>query len=276
MYRYVPAGVPAHAPLVLALHGCEEGATDYATGTGWNTFADQGKFYVAYPQQPASNNAEGCFTWWGSGASGIGRSAPEEVSMTEMVAKMEADFSVDASRVFVTGLSAGGAAALMLLADFPDIFAAGGVFAGVPYGCASDLLGATSCMSAGGSRSASAWGALVLGADPSFKGAYPRVSLWAGSSDTVVAPLNLGQEVLQWTDVLGAPDAGTTDQVNGFPHTVHGHRDGGVLVESYSITGMGHGVPVDPSAGCGAASEFFPDEGICSTRLVGEFFGILP
>ena len=148
MYTYAPQGVAANAPVVLALHGCTETADDYVAA-GWDSLADTYKFYVVYPQQQSANNIETCFNWF-SNTSGstadITRGQGEAASVAQMVDYMKATYAVDPKRVFVTGFSAGAAYAVALLAMYPDVFAAGASFSGVPFGCATSLTSAYSCM----------------------------------------------------------------------------------------------------------------------------------
>src|SRR3984957_761911 len=109
MFKYTPQAMPAKSPLVLALHGCTQSASDY-TSAGWNALADQYKFYVVYPQQQSANNTESCFNWFGntSGSTAdITRGQGEAASIKSMVDYMKSTYSVDSTRVFATGFSAG-------------------------------------------------------------------------------------------------------------------------------------------------------------------------
>jgi poly(hydroxyalkanoate) depolymerase family esterase len=215
-----------------------------------------------------------CFDWFG-GSTTIGRGSPENESIKQMVDAMSAAYSVDPKRIFVVGFSAGAAEALLMLADWPDVFAGGAAIAGVPYDCGTSLSVAEQCMEPGVDQTAAAWGALVKAADSSYTGTYPRVSLWHGSSDGTVAPENLTEETKQWTNVLGLPaTATTTGTVAGFPHATYANASSQVLLETYSITGMDHDVPVDPSHGCGTAGAYFVDEKLCAAEAIAEFFGI--
>ena len=273
MYEYVPASVPPNAPLVLVMHGCSQGAADMVA-MGWDGVADAAKFYVVYPEQVAANNALLCFDWFGSSAT-LARGTGENLSIKQMVDEMAADYSIDPHRVFVTGFSAGAAEALLMLADWPDVFAGGAALSGIPYGCASSVTEAESCMEPGKSQTAAAWGALVQAADTGFAGPFPRVSLWHGTADGTVAPANLTAEVAQWTDVLGVSQtASGNDTVAGFPHATYASDGGAVVVESYEITGMDHDVPVDPARGCGTTGTYFVDEKLCAAKAIAGFFGI--
>jgi poly(hydroxyalkanoate) depolymerase family esterase len=158
MYVYSPAGVPDGAPLVLALHGCTQTASDY-TNAGWNELADKYKFHVVYPEQQKANNQNGCFNWFSSGD--ITRGQGEAESIVEMVSYMKSHSHVDGSRVFITDLSAGAAMTNVMLATYPDVFNAGAIMAGLPYACATSTSAAYSCMNPGVDKTPAAWGSFV-------------------------------------------------------------------------------------------------------------------
>jgi poly(hydroxyalkanoate) depolymerase family esterase len=137
MFAHAPEHLPANAPLVVALHGCTQTADEYDHGTGWSLLADQLGFAVVYPQQQPTNNPKNCFSWFlpdevmcGSG---------EALSIREMAEHAIATLALDRRKVFVTGLSAGGAMACVMLATYPEIFAGGAIIAGLPYGCARNV-----------------------------------------------------------------------------------------------------------------------------------------
>ena len=278
MYTYAPQGIAAGAPVVLALHGCSETAADYQAA-GWDALADTYKFYVVYPQQQSSNNIETCFNWFGNtsgSAADITRGQGEAASVAQMVDYMKTTYSVDPKRIYVTGFSAGAAYAVALLAMYPDVFAAGASFSGVPFGCATTLSSAYTCMGSATTNTPAQWGALAKKGYPGYTGAYPRLSVWQGSADTTVNTANLSQIVSQWTHVTGASATPTkTDTVGGFPHNEYADGSGVVEVESYSITGMSHAVAIDASKGCGTASTYFVDE-ICAVEYAASFFGLAP
>jgi poly(3-hydroxybutyrate) depolymerase len=117
MFVHVPEHLPADAPLVVALHGCSQSAEQYDVGTGWSMLADKLGFAVVYPEQQPANNPQNCFSWFSPGD--IARDQGEALSIRQMVAHAVASFGVDPRRVFVTGLSAGGAMASVMLATYP-------------------------------------------------------------------------------------------------------------------------------------------------------------
>ena len=272
MFRYVPAGVGANAPVVVVLHGCTQHASDMVNA-GFNALADVQKFHVVYPEQVTANNAALCFNWFD--ANNIKRGQGENLSIKQMVDKMKADFSVDAARVFVVGFSSGGAEAALMLATYPDVFSAGATFSGIPYDCAETVGASSACIKPGKDQTAKAWGDLVRAANPGYAGAWPRLSIWQGTADSIVDPSNTKELVRQWTNVNGlAETPSASDTVGGYPHDVYGAGAG--RVETFAITGKDHGLFVDPAAGCGATASYFLDAKICGASHALHFFGIGP
>ncbi len=134
---HVPADLPPNAPLVVALHGCTQTAGDYDNGSGWSQLADQQGFAVLYPEQQRTNNPNLCFNWFAP--EDIRRGSGEALSIRQMVEAIVAREGLDRTRVFVTGLSAGGAMTSVMLATYPEVFAGGGIIAGLAYGVASTI-----------------------------------------------------------------------------------------------------------------------------------------
>jgi len=265
MFTYVPEGVGPGAPLVVVLHGCTQTAASIDHGTGWSTLADRHGFAVLYPQQSRTNNPLRCFNWFRADDMQRGDGEPE--SIRQMVAHMIATNGIDASRVYATGVSAGGAMTAVMLATHPEVFAGGTIIAGVPYGAVEGLQDAFELIFQGREDDAPTWGARVRGAS-NHAGPWPKVSVWHGDADMAVNPINAEQSIRQWTDVHGlgaAPTYETT--VQGQRHRVWCGADGEPLVESYTIAGLGHGVPIDPNGpeGCGSEGPFTIDAGISST-----------
>ena len=276
MFEYVPAGLPAGAPLVVVLHGCTEGATNAAT-TGWSELADLAKFAVVYPEQQTANNPAKCFNWAGEygDPSNIQRGKGENLSIKQMVDKAIAAHGSDSKRVFVVGFSAGGGTAAIMAATYPDVFAGGATLAGIPFDCTTTYAEVNGCMKPGKTKTAADWAALVKAADPGFAGPWPRMSIWQGSADTTVAPANRMELVKQWAGVHGVDAASpVTDTVDGQSHAVYKDSAGKVLVETYEVGGMTHAVPVLPGAGCGTATAYAIDKGICAAGRIASFFGI--
>lgn len=275
MFAYLPRTLAARPALMVVLHGCAQTAAGYDFGAGWSTLADRYGFALLMPEQQRANNPNACFNWFQPEDSE--RDRGEALSVRQMIEKVVADKGINPSRVFVTGLSAGGAMTSVMLACYPDVFAGGAIVAGLPYGAATNVQEAFESMFQSPARPARAWGDLVRNASP-HKGPWPRVSVWHGSTDKTVIPANAGEIIKQWTDVHGlavAPSAAAV--VDGYPREVWRDKSGHEVIESYTITGMGHGTPLsagDAEGKFGEAGPFLLDVGISSSYHIAKFFGI--
>ena len=276
MFTYVPASTADHQALVVVLHGCGQTAAGYNHGAGWSTLADRFGFALLLPEQQRSNNPGGCFNWFEPGD--IQRDRGEAASIRAMVAKMVRENGIDPRRVFVTGLSAGGAMTSAMLACYPEVLAAGAIIAGLPYGAAGNAQEAFASMFQSPARPAREWGDLVRRAAPHHNGPWPRVSVWHGNADKTVIPSNAREILKQWIDVHGVSTAPSLETaVDGYPRQVWRNKAGEDLIESYSITHMAHGTPLatgDADSECGAAGPFLLDAGISSSFHIAGFFGL--
>ncbi|MEU2099836.1 alpha/beta hydrolase family esterase [Streptomyces globisporus] len=279
MYVYRPATLPANAPVVVALHGCTQSAQVYSDNAGLNTFADRHGFLVVYAETTTANNASKCFNWFQPGDTRRGQG--EAASIRQMVAHAATAYGADTGRVQVTGLSAGGAMTSVMLAAYPDVFAAGAFVAGIPYGCGVDVVSAFGCMSPGVDRTPAAWAQAVRDAHPGFEGPWPRVAIWHGDNDATVAPRNADELRDQWTAVHGlgqTPGRTSTIGPNSTRRSEYLSADGGVsVVEVNRVPGIGHGTPVDPGSGaeqCGATGTQHFIDSICSSYWITRFFGL--
>jgi poly(hydroxyalkanoate) depolymerase family esterase len=316
MFKYIPDALPASAPLVVVMHGCKQNARSFANESGWIQLADTLRLALALPEQTQGNNQNRCFNWFQPGD--ITRDQGEALSVKQMVDKIKAEHDIDPKRIYVTGLSAGGAMTAVMLATYPDVFAGGAIMAGLAYGCAKNLADALQCMSTGypvggatvglpvglpntasigvplppgfclffpllcpqsGDRTftPAQLGDMVRHAS-SHSGPFPKVSIWHGTADTVVSPVNATELVQQWTNVHSiSPEPTARDTVKGFPRHVFKDASGNAVVELYLITSMAHGGPVDPGAGpdqCGVSAAFVLDMNICSSFFIARFWGL--
>ena len=278
MYEYIPAGLPSGRPLVVVMHGCTQSANAMVSA-GWNQLADQYQFAVVYPEQTSANNPVECFNWAGNygNPADLTRGQGENESIIQMVDYEVAHHSVDTTRVYVAGFSAGAAFTAVMLATWPERFAAGAIMEGIPYHCATDVSGAYQCQSPGVTKTPAAWGDLVRGAHTGYTGPWPRVQIWEGTSDTTVVPANQTELVKQWTNVWGIDQ--TVDETETIGQASRsGYKSGNtVAVETYTIQGMSHAVSVgtDPTGPCTAtAGQYFEDHKICATYREARFFGL--
>jgi feruloyl esterase len=275
MFTFVPEHLPRAPALVVVLHGCGQTAAGYDLGTGWSTLAKRYGFALLMPEQQPSNNTNACFNWFNP--EDIARGSGEAGSIRLMIARMVVDHNIDSCRIYVTGLSAGGAMTSVMLATYPDVFAGGAVIAGLPYGIASNVREALSGMMASPSRPASELGDLVRNASK-HKGPWPKLSVWHGSADRTVNPGNADEIVKQWLDVHALPSTPmSAGEVDGHPREVWWNADGETVIESYTITDMAHGTPLgvsDADERYGEEGAFLIEAGISSSYHIANFFGL--
>jgi poly(hydroxyalkanoate) depolymerase family esterase len=272
MFKYVPAETESSPALVVVLHGCTQTAASYDYGAGWSTLADRYGFVLLLPQQQPVNNPKCCFNWFRPGD--IERDRGEARSIRHMAEAMIRAHDVDRARVFVTGLSAGGAMTSVMLAAYPEVFSGGAIIAGLPYGIATNVQEAFDSMFQGTAHAARELGERVREASP-HRGPWPKVSVWHGAADATVKPVNAKQIVEQWADVHGLnPAPALTQMVDGYPRQVWRNTAGEDVIESYTITGMAHGTPLATADGHGAAGAFLLDVGISSSYHIAKFWGL--
>jgi poly(hydroxyalkanoate) depolymerase family esterase len=275
MFSFAPQGLAKNGALVVVLHGCTQTAAGYDVGAGWSTLARRYGFALLMPQQKVSNNANGCFNWFQPDDSG--RDRGEALSIRQMIRFAIAKYGLDETRIFVTGLSAGGAMTSVMLASYPEVFAGGAIIAGLPFGVANNLQQALAAMHQAANHSARELGNLVRNAS-SHTGPWPKISIWHGSADRIVNPTNADDIVKQWLDVHGLPSSPMSEGiVDGYPRQLWWDESGRPLIECYEITGMAHGTPLgtgDQIDQCGAPGAFLIEAGISSSYHIANFFGL--
>ena len=266
MFAYLPPGVGAGAPLVVILHGCGQTAAGYDLGAGWSRLADQFGFALLAPEQKAVNNPNTCFDWFNP--DDITRGEGEAASIARMIQTMVETHRLDAARIFITGLSAGGAMAAVMLATYPEMFAGGAIIGGLPFGSAQNVRDALESMRGAPLRTPAQWGDTVRAASD-YKGPWPKISIWHGALDAVVNINNAQASVAQWADLHGLSLMGAAQEmVNGAVRLNWGDR-----LEVYTLPALGHGTPID-SRDLGQPGPFILEAGISSTRHIAEFWGL--
>ena len=303
MYEYVPQGLKEGSPLVVVLHGCGQSAELYGQGAGWVALADRFGFALVLPEQQESNNPSKCFNWfngfaWGDYfpwnyqwyGSDIDRDNGEAASIVAMLGSALRKHRLDPQRVFITGLSGGGAMTAVMLATYPERFAGGAVIAGVPYKCATDPYTALSPSECGLDYSAkkgnarikslppAIWGDKVRDAHKGFRGTWPRLSIWHGTADGTVVAASADELEKQWRNVLGLEQVPANNEQQADPkhrHVTYRDAQGRVQLEVHRISGMGHGTPIIDGR-CGRKGEHLFDIGICSSEQIGRFWGVVP
>ncbi len=274
MFVHVPEGLEPSPPLVVVLHGCGQTAAAYADAAGWITLSERYGFVLLCPEQTRANNPNGCFNWFAQ--EDVIRGSGEAASIASMICRAVVDHGLDAMRVYVTGLSAGGAMVGVMLATYPELFAAGAIIAGLPYGCATGLQDALSAMRGVPVRSGEIWGDAVRKASSGAEH-RPRVAIWHGDQDSTVTPAAADALILQWTNVHGVslPER-SAPAVSRHRHRLWRDAAGRVVVEEHRITGLGHGTPIHSGGedGCGAAAPWVLEAGVSSSLEIARSWGI--
>jgi poly(hydroxyalkanoate) depolymerase family esterase len=245
MYVYRPDTVATRPAILVAVHYCTGSGPAFFSGTDFARLADQLGFIVVYPSATRSGS---CFDVSSPQAlRHDGGSDP--VGIISMVRWVEQNMSGDSSRVYVSGASSGGMMTNVLLGDYPDVFKAGAAFMGVPFGCFATTDGSmwnTACANGQISHTAQQWGDMARGAFPGYSGARPRMQVFHGTADTTLAFPNFGEEIKQWTNVLGVSQtpSSTDSPQSGWTRTRYGGTGTMAPVEGISVQGVGHSLPL--------------------------------
>lgn len=271
---YVPEALADNAPLVVVLHGCTQSAGGYDLGSGWSQMADRFGFALLFPEQQRANNPNLCFNWFSP--EDIARGSGEALSIRQMVDTVVHKHLIDTSRIFVTGLSAGGAMTSVMLATYPEVFAGGAIIAGLPFGCAQTMPQAFDRMRGHQIPDRAELAALVRGASI-HSGKWPTVSVWHGTADSTVNAANAAAVTEQFCALHGVgPTPSRIESAKGYPRRVWCDAEGREVIEEYSITGLGHGTPLEVGGdeGCGKEGPFMLEASISSTRHLCRFWGL--
>ena len=282
MYDYVPTGISGAVPLVIAMHGCTQNALEYAQQTGWDKLADRHKFYVVYPEQVSANNSNLCFDWYDT--TNINKNVGEALSIKQMRDYMVAHFTIDTTKIYVTGLSAGAAMTVVMLATYPELFHKGAEMSGLPYKSATSVYASSNAMYGYVMKTPAQWGALVKAQNPTYTGPFPKLAIFHGTNDFVVNINNATELIKQWT-YLNHADQIADSTNNSFQgnanvqQTIYNDSLNNPIVYFYKVTGMPHGIAVDtgscPRQGGKTASYSIEENKFHSTYWAADFFGIL-
>ncbi|MGY1578094.1 extracellular catalytic domain type 1 short-chain-length polyhydroxyalkanoate depolymerase [Streptomyces sp. MN13] len=241
MYLYVPESVTPNPAVLVAVHYCTGSGPAMYSGTEYASLADRYGFVVVYP---SVTRASKCFDVSSPQALRRGGGS-DPAGIKSMVDWVLGTYDADPKRVFATGISSGAMMTNVLLGVYPDVFAAGAAFAGVPFGCFATTDGSewnSACANGTVTRTPQQWGDLVRGAHPGYTGPRPRMQLWHGTEDDVLRYPNFGEEIDQWTNVLGVSrtPASTDTPATGWTRTRYGGTGDQAPVEAISLQGVGH------------------------------------
>ncbi|NEC88851.1 PHB depolymerase family esterase [Streptomyces sp. SID12501] len=241
MYVYVPDGVTTHPAVLVAVHWCTGSGPVFYSNTEYASLADRYGFIVIYPSVTRSSK---CFDVSSPQALTRGGGS-DPVGIKSMVDWVTRTYNADTSRVFATGVSSGAMMTNVLLGDYPDVFAGGSAFAGVPFGCFATTNGSewnSDCANGTVIHTPQEWGNLVRTAYPGYTGPRPRMQLWHGTEDDTLRYPNFGEEIKQWTNVqgLGQTPSATDSPQSGWTRTRYGATGDKAPVEALSLQGVGH------------------------------------
>ncbi|WP_137155678.1 PHB depolymerase family esterase [Rhizobium sp. FKL33] len=273
-WLYLPSILAPKTALVVVLHGCTQDAAGYDHGSGWTQLAEKNGFAVLFPEQQRSNNGNLCFNWFQPGDAR--RDSGEALSIREMVGHVVTSHGLDEERAYITGLSAGGAMALVMLATYPELFNGGAMIGSLPYGVAGSVDQAFQRMQGRNAPDPHHLRSALVNASPGAA-ARPKISVWHGTHDQIVRPVNAMQIVDQWSGAHGLGEiADTVETGQGFTRKVWRSDDGAEVVELYMVAGMGHGVPISASAKTplGSSGPYMLDTGISSTARIARSWGL--
>jgi len=248
MFVYVPDNKAPNPPILVVLHYCSGSASAMFTGTGFKGEADKYGFVVIYAETSAS---DGC--WDVHSTQSLGHNTGgDSNSVVNMVKYAVTQYAANPQRVYATGTSSGAMMTNVLLGAYPEVFQGGAIFAGVPYGCFAGTSGWNSdCADGNIVKTGAAWGDLVRAANPGYSGYRPRVQIWHGTADDTLDYKNFGEEIKQWTNVLGVSETPSSTETNqpqsGYTRTRYKDANGIARVEAVSEAGQPHSlvVPAD-------------------------------
>ena len=235
---YIPSGYTRQAvPLIVMLHGCTQSPDDFATGTRMNELSEEHTFLVAYPAQAGNANMQKCWNWFQAADQQRGRGEPSLIAgITRQVIE---EYEVEEGKLYVAGMSAGGAMAAIMGATYPDLYAAIGVHSGLAPGAANDLSSAFTAMRQGGP---------VVAASNGERTEIVPTIVFHGDSDNTVHPRN-GERLLAHLNIAGGQN-GSSPRVRtrqgqvpggyGYTRFVYRDAEGRDLVERWSVHGLGH------------------------------------
>ncbi|KAH6880305.1 acetyl xylan esterase [Coprinopsis sp. MPI-PUGE-AT-0042] len=244
IHVYKPSSIKPGAGMLVALHPCGGTAQQYFSSNQFRTLADQRGFLVLYGQAATSSNC-----WDVTGRNSLIHDAGgDSLGVASAVRYAINNWGINKEKVFVVGTSSGAMMTNVMTGVYPELFRGGAVFAGVALGCLSVGNAPANppdpCAAGNRILSASEWGNKVRSAYSGYTGPYPKMQIWHGTADPILAPVNFQEQIKQWTDVFKVSQTPTSTQ-SGVPaqkwtKTVYGTAG---QLEGYYGQGAGHGLP---------------------------------
>ena len=254
--------------LVVLLHGCAQQGDELALQSGLLGLAKKHNFALLVPQQGLDNNIKRCFNWYS--ADDFTRGLGETLSIKNMISRLKAQLG--SKEVYILGLSAGGAMASGMLANYPALFTGGAVVAGIPFSCADGLITGISCMRNGPSQTADELMTLVKKLNPQ-QTTWPTLSVWTGVTDGIVNPLNSSMLAQQWASLSALENTPTINKKSGYTITRWHNSAKEAQVELVEVNDRGHGIMVNPNVeNGGKESDYVLASPISTAKHVIDFW----
>jgi len=239
---YIPSGYQGEPlPLIVMLHGCTQNPDDFATGTGMNAAAEENNCFVAYPAQAQSANGSHCWNWFKPEDQRRDQGEPSIIA--DITREIARNYKIDPRRIYVAGLSAGGAMAAVMGASYPELFAAVGIHSGLPYAVAHDMPSAFAAMKRSKAKGATRSAATASGPTP-FRNNMP-VIVFHGDRDATVHPANGDQVLAQCLSSAGQGadvkvEKGAEPNGRAYTKSLHHDAQGKRIAEKWVVHGAGH------------------------------------
>lgn len=283
MYVHIPSNIDnsKSLPLVVVLHGCLQCASKVEAQTGWSKMGDENNFYVMYPQQRFVNNPERCFKWYKRRH--INKNRGENYSIFEMIEYMKSTYSIDSKQVYITGLSAGAAMSIIMMANYPETFKAGSSMAGGAYKAGNGMVSGILSLFGWRIKTPEKWGNMVRQQNPNFRGEYPKLIIYQGNNDCVVNKRNGVELMKQWTNLQNI-SIQPSEVIDGFVKNKDIQRNAYINKENkevlvfYKVNKLNHALLIDlgacPCQG-GKRGLFSRDKNFNSSLWTAYDFGLL-
>jgi poly(hydroxyalkanoate) depolymerase family esterase len=245
MFLYTPDVVAAHPPILVACHWCHGDAQAIYNGSRYASVADKYGYLVIFP---SASSSDGCWDVASAGAL-THNGGGDPLGIVSMVRYVIKNFHADSTRVYALGVSSGAMMTNVLLGAYPDVFAGGAAYAGVPFGCfAGPNSWNDDCAKGRITKTPKEWGDLVRAAYPEYSGKRPKIQMWHGTNDEVLAYHNLSEAVKQWTNTHGIDTVPTTKENNflqsGWTRQRYKNSKNEVVVETIIEQGQPHNLQV--------------------------------
>jgi len=271
-FYYLPPSHNSNLPIVVVLHGCSQTAVQVSNDLEWNKLANKYGFVVLYPEQKMINNSSLCFNWFLQ--SDNEKEKGELVSIISMIEMLQSKNDINANEIFVTGMSAGAAMTINLLAAYPEVFNAGASLAGMPYKAVKDIFD---------EKTSDQLGNYIRNQNLSFTGIYPSLMILQGKKDLVVNIENANEIEKQWTNIFSQnliyQDTIFQYDYNSEIHIKKQIINGNLVYEKVIFDKLGHSVPIDPGndeTQGGKEALFTKDVDYYASYWIANFFGLIP